>query len=291
MVDLLLGESPSRLAGGGESRPPRPDSGRTPEPLGQEAARPSVPAGPSLLASIHDVGPRAEGAVDRLADLFLGHIGAPHYAMLVVPDHWGEAPILPGSAFATRLRQWSDSGVEMFLHGWLHRDDGTHAGAGARFKARHLTAGEGEFLGLDYATARDRMERGRALIEDVIGRPVAGFVAPAWLYGDGARAAARDCGFALAEDHFRIWSPEQDDRVVARGPVITWASRSRGRIASSLAVAALARALLPRRRAMRLGVHPGDTTVPALMHSIDKTLGALSRGGRFGRYADLLERG
>ncbi|MHA6719911.1 DUF2334 domain-containing protein [Sphingomonas sp. RS6] len=243
----------------------------------------------SLLASIHDVGPRSEGAVDRLAELFARHMPVPRYAMLVVPDHWGEAPLVPGSPFATRLRAWADSGIEMFLHGWFHKDTTPHGSAGARFKARHMTAGEGEFLGLDYATARDRMERGRALIEDVIGRPVAGFIAPAWLYGEGARAAARDCGFALAEDHFRVWSPRQDDAVLARGPVITWASRSKGRIASSLAVAALARALMPRRRGMRLAVHPGDITVPALLESIDRTLGALSRGGQFGRYADLLE--
>ncbi len=244
--------------------------------------------GPSLLASIHDVGPRSEAAVDRLADLFMAQIGKPRYAMLVVPDHWGEAPIVPGSPFATRLRAWSDLGIEIFLHGWFHKDAATHRGAGDRFRAKHMTAGEGEFLGLDYASARDRMERGKALIEDVIGRPVLGFVAPAWLYGDGARAAARDCGFRLAEDHLRVWSPARGDQVLARGPVITWASRSRGRIASSLAVAALARALLPRRPAMRLGVHPGDVGVPALLASIEKTLAALSRGGRFGRYEELL---
>jgi uncharacterized protein len=252
--------------------------------------RPHGPSsGPSLLASIHDVGPRSEGAVDQLSDLFLRHIGAPHYAMLVVPDHWGSAPLVPGSPFATRLRGWADSGIEMFLHGWFHRDTAEHGSAGARFKAKHMTAGEGEFLGLEYATALDRMERGRALVEDIIGRPVAGFIAPAWLYGEGARAAMRDCGFALAEDHFRVWAPQQQDRVLAKGPVITWASRSRGRIASSLAVAAVARALMPRRPAMRLGVHPGDVTVPALIRSIDRTLGALSKNGRFGRYHELLE--
>lgn len=242
---------------------------------------------PFLLASIHDVGPRSEAQVDQLVDLYARHMDAPRYAMLVVPDHWGEAPLVPGSPFATRLRGWADAGVEMFLHGWFHRDDSAHAGAAERFKARHMTAGEGEFLGLDYATAHDRMARGRALVEDVIGRPVTGFIAPAWLYGEGARAAARDLGFALAEDHMRVWEPASG-RVVARGPVITWASRSRWRIASSLAVAAAARALLPRRPAMRMAVHPGDTRVPALLTSIDRTIAALSRAGGFGRYADLI---
>jgi len=44
-----------------------------------------------------------------------------------------------------------------------------------------------------------------------------------------------------------------------------------------------------RRPAMRLGVHPGDVTVPALLTSIDKTLGALTKGGRFAQYRELLE--
>ncbi len=84
-----------------------------------------------------------------------------------------------------------------------------------------------------------------------------------------------------------MWEPASG-RIVARGPVITWASRSRWRIASSLAVAAAARALLPRRPAMRMAVHPGDTRVPALLTSIDRTIAALSRAGGFGRYADLI---
>jgi predicted deacetylase len=245
--------------------------------------------GPSLLVSIHDVSPKFEAQIDRLVTLVTRRMDVPRFAMLVVPDHWGDAPIVPGSAFATRLRNWAEQGVEMFLHGWYHRDEARHGSAADRFRARHMTAGEGEFLGLDRQTAARRMRDGKTLLEDVLGRPVAGFVAPAWLYGPGALAAAKDCGFALLEDHMRVWSPVSGE-VLCRGPVITWASRSRARIASSLAVAAAARTLLPRRRGMRLAVHPGDTGVPPLVASIDRTIGALARGGRFGRYADLLPR-
>jgi hypothetical protein len=42
-----------------------------------------------LLASIHDVGPRFDREVDALAELFGRHLGGAHFAMLVVPDHWG----------------------------------------------------------------------------------------------------------------------------------------------------------------------------------------------------------
>ncbi len=243
---------------------------------------------PSLLVSIHDVAPKFEGAVDRLADLVSrGMSDGPRFAMLVVPDHWGSSPIRPGTPFASRLRAWSDAGVDMFVHGWFHQDRSEHDGAMARFKATRMTAGEGEFLGLDRATARQRMADGRKLVEDVIGRPAAGFIAPAWLYGEGALAALGDEGFALAEDHMKVWRPATGE-VVARGPVITWASRSRWRIASSLAVAAAARAALPRRPWMRLAVHPGDTNVPALIDSIARTIDSLSRRARFARYRDFL---
>lgn len=239
-----------------------------------------------LLASIHDVGPRFAREVDALADRFARHLGGPRFAMLVVPDHWGEAPLAADPAFRARLRDWADSGVEMFVHGWFHRDSATHAGA-ASFKARHMTAGEGEFLGLDHAEALRRMTQGRSLIEDIIGRPAAGFIAPAWLYGAGARSALSAAGFALAEDHMRVWRPA-DGAVLARGPVVTWASRSRGRIASSLAFAALARTALRPLPTLRIAAHPGDTGVPAILDSIDASLAAAAAGRVVGRYADLV---
>lgn len=239
-----------------------------------------------LLASIHDVGPKFEGAVDALAARLTCLLGGPRFAMLVVPDHWDEAPLARSPQFARKLRAWSDAGVEMFLHGWRHRDDEVHAGRLARFRARRMTAGEGEFLGLDRAEAARRLRAGRTVVEDAIGRPVAGFVAPAWLYGDGARAALADESFALAEDHLRVWQPV-GGQIVARGPVVTWASRSRARIASSLAVAAAAPVLLARLPVVRVAVHPGDTGVPALLTSIDATVAHFAARRRAARYADL----
>ena len=80
-----------------------------------------------LLASIHDVSPRFEGEVDRLLDALAPHVGD-KLAMLVVPNHWGDSPIVPGSPFAHRLRAWAESGIEMFLHGLsIATRRGTHA--------------------------------------------------------------------------------------------------------------------------------------------------------------------
>lgn len=239
-----------------------------------------------LLASIHDVGPRSESAVDQLADLIGPILGGPRFAMLVVPDHWGEAPLARAPAFQNRLRAWAEQGVEMFVHGWFHKDLSQHTGMAA-FKARHMTASEGEFLGLSQAEAARRMADGRKLIEDVIGREVAGFIAPAWLYGPGALAALVETGFALAEDHMKVWHPASG-RVLARGPVVTWASRSRGRQLSSLAVARIARATFHALPTARIAVHPGDVTVPALLDSIAATFASFARARPAGRYRDLI---
>lgn len=240
----------------------------------------------SLLVSIHDVGPRFEREIETLRAHLGRYVPLARVAMLVVPDHWGEAPLTPGTAFAKKLCDWASTGADVFAHGWFHRDTSVHAGRMAGLKARHMTAGEGEFLGLDAEESRRRMANGKALIEQVIGRSVAGFIAPAWLYGAGARAALDDGDFALAEDHWRVWRPTGGE-TVCRGPVITWASRSRARIASSLIAARLLPPLLARSPVVRVAVHPGDVRVPALMDSIARTLDRLTERREVVRYADL----
>lgn len=237
-----------------------------------------------LLSSIHDVSPRFESEVDHLMDLLAPHVGK-RIAMLVVPNHWGDAPIIPKSPFAKRLRGWADAGVEMFLHGYFHRDQTRPRGAGDKLRARFMTTGEGEFLSLTREQAEARVHEGRALLEDVIGRRIDGFVAPAWLYSEGTRAALEHCAIPIAEDHLRVWSPARRTEL-AHGPVITWASRTRLRLASSLlAAAALRRAPI---QVLRVGVHPPDCGHPALVRSIRKTFETATKDRRVAAYSDLL---
>lgn len=236
-----------------------------------------------LLASIHDVSPRFESEVELLLEILAPHVGE-RLSMLVIPNHWGDAPIIRGSPFAAKLRGWAEQGIEMFLHGFFHQDDCAHTGASNRLRARFMTAGEGEFLAISRELAASRISEGRTLIEDVTGRPIAGFVAPAWLYGEGALDALRDAGVSIAEDHFRVWSPAAQ-RQLARGPVITWASRSRARLASSLmAAAALSRAPID---VLRVGVHPPDVGHPQIVRSIERTLRIGRSSRRAGAYAEL----
>jgi predicted deacetylase len=116
---------------------------------------------------------------------------------------------------------------------------------------------------------------------------VTGFIAPAWLYSAGAVKALGEAGFRLAEDHLRVWQPS-DGRRLARGPVITWASRSKARIASSLAFARLASLGLRGLPTVRIAVHPSDAHVPGLLRSIDHTVTDFARNREIARYADLI---
>ena len=69
-----------------------------------------------LLVSIHAVSPRSEPAIDILAERLDRLLGGARFAMLVIPDHWREAPIAGNAAFHARLRQWAGLGIEMFLN-------------------------------------------------------------------------------------------------------------------------------------------------------------------------------
>ena len=91
----------------------------------------------------------------------------------------------------------------MFLHGSTTATKRGMPAPRDRIRAGFMTAGEGEFLGLGRAEAAARIARGRAIVEEATGRPIAGFVAPAWLYGQGALEALEECAIPIAEDHVR----------------------------------------------------------------------------------------
>ena len=58
-----------------------------------------------LLASIHDVIPRFERETAVLAELLTRNLHGLRFAMLVIPDHWGEAPLSQASAFRSPSRR------------------------------------------------------------------------------------------------------------------------------------------------------------------------------------------
>lgn len=240
----------------------------------------------TLLTTIHDVSPKHEARIDLLIDGFHAAGLGDRYGMLVVPDFWGEWPLVRHKAFQARLRRWADAGVEMWLHGWYHKDLSPAHSVGAALKARLMTDSEGEFLGLGAAEARRRLTEGRALLQDVLGRPVDRFVAPAWLYSDASKAVLGELGFHLAEDHLKVWSPTTG-RVLSRGPVISYASRTPARMASSLFFSRLATAFLKPLPVVRLALHPHDVDKEPLVRETARALRCLTRDRAPSTYAAL----
>ncbi|MDD3799963.1 MAG: polysaccharide deacetylase family protein [Novosphingobium sp.] len=210
-----------------------------------------------LLLTLHDVTPHHGEAIRAIMDDMAGLVGPGACGLLLVPDFHGEARLDRDPSFVKAVRRWAGEGSEVFLHGYFHQDRSDHQGAGTAFKARHLTAGEGEFLGLERARAAALLCDGRKLVEDVAGKAVAGFIAPAWLYGPDALEAISEAGFTCVEDHFRVWNP-QSGATYARGPVISYATRTPARALSSLAFSKFASLGLRGQRTVRIAVHPAD---------------------------------
>ena len=152
-----------------------------------------------LVVSVHDVAPPQWHQVRRMLDL-LATIGVRRRSLLVIPNYHGLSPIDGHQDFCEWLRLRQREGDEIVLHGYEHVGICAPRGARDRFKNRWFTQGEGEFLSLDYAQARDRIERGMDMFTRA-GLDAQGFVAPAWLINrDGVRAAS-DCGFQYTNSY------------------------------------------------------------------------------------------
>lgn len=239
-----------------------------------------------LLVAVHDVTPEHDWRIEQLMTLIEAVIGPGNAALLAVPQFHKGAAIGSNAGFNARLRKWCDAGCEVFLHGYFHLDEVEHPGLLANWKAKYLTAREGEFLGLGFSDACQRLIDGRNQVEDVIGRPVSGFVAPAWLYSPDAMKAVANLDFAVAEDHFRVWQPATG-KILARGPVITYASRTPMRLLSSLLWSRAATVLLKPLPVVRIGVHPHDWDAPELVSEIKRALEVFAQTHKPSRYADL----
>lgn len=240
-----------------------------------------------ILVCVHDVSPRHAERL-RIIDALLVKQGLQgRYSMLVVPDFWRQWPLEDHPAFCTWLRARADEGVEMILHGFSHQDETEHPSAFQAWKARTMTAREGEFFGLSVEEATARLRDGRAVVERTIGRPVDGFVAPAWLYSAGARQALTQEGFAFAEDHSHVWSP-MTGAVALRGPVVSYASRDRLRVVGSLAWSKLSTVVLRGKKTIRFAIHPHDLDVPELFEEVLRALSVFCDARRPILYKELM---
>lgn len=238
------------------------------------------------LISIHDVTPRHFARLREIV-AFLAEAGVGcRFSMFVVPNFWRQWPLAQFPDFVDWLRGCAADGVEMIQHGYCHRDESRHEGRVAQWKSRNLTAGEGEFLGLDEAQAKATLLRGKRELEQLLGQSIEGFVAPAWLYGEGARAALGELGFKFAENHWQVWSPVHR-HTLCWSPVVSYASRSSYHVVTSLIWSRVAPLLLSPLRTLRLALHPHDFDDPRLVDEMRRALKTVLRTRELASYRAL----
>jgi predicted deacetylase len=222
--------------------------------------------------SIHDVSPAWAAEVENA--LRICHAVGVRPALLVVPDFHGRAPLWEAPAFCARLRELQAAGHEVYLHGYRHQSRARYdRRVGGRlawlFAQRIVSGGEAEMSDVTEAEGRRRIEDGERVLRDA-GLRIDGFVAPAWSIPRWLLPCLGERGYRFTEDHLRIHDPAaQKSR---SSVVLNWATRSPGRLASTVAwcrIARYARALVPAR----IAIHPGDMRYRLVRDEVRKLVG------------------
>ena len=232
----------------------------------------------SVLVSVHDVSPAHEERV-RLIMSFLSNLGVSQGALLIIPNYRRRWLCTDHPAWCQFITGCSKQGWELVLHGYSHLDEGPRNTLGwlDRFKAQHLTAGEGEFLTIGEVEAAARIERGRAILKQAFALSPIGFVPPAWLCSAPALKALKESGLRFSENHLFIQDLQYNRKIFS--PAVTWASRTPMRKQLSIVWARVTTPLYRPLNTLRVALHPGDFEHPSLVESIRQMLSQLMSSG------------
>ena len=228
----------------------------------------------SLIVSFHDVSPAHMHRLEK-AEAFFHKLGISHIQYFFVPDFHGKFRASESQEFLAWCRKKRSFEVQWLLHGYYHLEkQGTGVSTAPlsisdRMKRRFLTAGEGEFLTLDSAEQRKRLELGleefhRCLPDETLH----GFVAPAWLFNSELLPLLREFKIPFTEDHHQLYHVALQNSL--ESPVITWATRTLLHLRGSLIVNPLRAVLFRRRNVVRLALHPHDFDHPEVMENIER---------------------
>jgi predicted deacetylase len=208
-----------------------------------------------ICIALHDVAPATWPACARLLAL-LDELGAPPLTLLVVPDYHHRGRVDLDVAFRRAIDVRLARGDEVALHGCFHLDDApAPRDPVAWFHRRVLTKSEGEFAALDAGAAAERLAHGLHAFA-CCDWPVRGFVAPAWLLGEGARVALARSTLEWTSTRTHLESLTDQRRLGA--PAVSASTRNRWRRRASLAWLALAARATRRRALVRAALHPAD---------------------------------
>ena len=142
----------------------------------------------AVAIALHDVSPATWRDCAVLLRM-LDDAGATPLTLLVVPDYHFRAPVAADRAFVEAMNERLWRGDELVLHGLHHIDTAPPPRTLRGYVERRIfTRAEGEFAALPLDEAVTRIAAGVELF-DALRWPLSGFVPPAWLANDSARAA------------------------------------------------------------------------------------------------------
>jgi predicted deacetylase len=222
--------------------------------------RPTEPAR-ALCVSLHDVAPETWPQCRVLLDAI--HAVAPiPVSLLAVPAYHRHAPA-DSAAYDGQLEHRLACGDELVLHGYTHLDEAAPPATWRdRFTRQVYTRSEGEFYAIDEAEARRRLELGLAWFARRRW-PVQGFVAPAWLLGQGAWKALADFPFVYTTTMRRFYLLPERQPLQSRSLVYTVRTHWRRQMSRGWNTM-LSRALRDAPL-VRLSLHPTDAAHPDIV--------------------------
>lgn len=217
-------------------------------------------AGKALCVSIHDVAPATWTDCRRLMDAIREVADIP-LTFLVVPRFHGRDACPPD--YERALDGLLARGHELALHGYVHLDSApAQQGWRNRFLRTVYTQQEGEFAAIDRGEARRRIELGLAWFHQR-NWPVGGFIAPAWLLGEGGWKALEEFSFAYTTTFSRFFLLPGHESLFSPSLVYT-ARNAPGRFVSPIWANMLG-SQLKSSPLLRLSLHPRDARYPGLL--------------------------
>jgi len=239
----------------------------------------------TLLLALHDVSMFHVKRCDA-AEQVLDDLGVEKVAYLLVPDFHARASALD-PAFVAWCRKPRPYAVEWVLHGFYHLEGVNDDTPAPRPEWTPADGQEAEFGALPAATVRRRIAEGADVFAKTIGHRPTGFIPPAWRWNDALPPALADAGIGWYEDHHHLYDLGLNRKSVET-PVVTWATRTPLRKATSIVGTPVLERLWRARPLVRLAVHPYDFDHPATVRSIRRVWAAALRHGEQASYAEVL---
>lgn len=146
-----------------------------------------------LIVSIHDAAPPF---LDELKTLsaWLDQKSIQPRSIKVIPNYLGQWNILEHKKFLDWILLEKSNGSEIIQHGYNHKADAQKKRFSDRLRDKYITKDGAEFLKSDYEKARERIEKGKQIMEEA-GLICSGFTSPTWYQSKDTGRAIQDCGF------------------------------------------------------------------------------------------------